>query len=139
MVTAVVLTAIVALCIALVVAVARDRGPSPGDVAVAYELAWDRLDFETLWTLSGPELRDGRAKDEFVADKRKAYEHNTGLTGLAREVGLEDVVAGDEVAAVRTRIELRDGNVVRNELHLVRRDQRWEVVTYELHGSPSSG
>lgn len=139
MVTAVVLTAIVALCIALVVAVARDRGPSPGDVAVAYELAWDRLDFETLWTLSGPELRDGRAKDEFVADKRKAYEHNTGLTGLAHEVGLEDVVAGDEVAAVRTRIELRDGNVVRNELHLVRRDQRWEVVTYELHGSPSSG
>lgn len=139
MVTAVVLTAIVVLCIALVVAVARDRGPSPGDVAVAYELAWDRLDFETLWTLSGPELRDGRAKDEFVADKRKAYEHNTGLTGLAHEVALEDVVAGDELAAVRTRIELRDGNVVRNELHLVRRDQRWEVVTYELHGSPSSG
>ena len=139
MVTAVVLTAVLALCIALVVAVARDQGPPPGEVAIAYELAWDRLDFETLWSLSASELRDGRSKHDFVTNKRAAYERNPGLAGLAQDVSLAEVLAGEEVAVVRTRVDLQDGNVVRNELHLARRDQRWEVVTYELHGMPSTG
>ena len=55
---AIVGTIILVLMIAVVVAIARDRGPGPGDVAVAYELAWDRLDFESLFTLSG----DGAAR-----------------------------------------------------------------------------
>ncbi|MGH9051201.1 MAG: hypothetical protein ACRDY4_15840 [Acidimicrobiia bacterium] len=139
MVTAVVVTAILALCIALVVAVTRDQGPPPGEVALAYELAWDRLDFETLWSLSGPELRDDRAKHDFVTAKRAAYDRNPGLAGLAREVSLEEVLTGKEVAVVRTRVDLQDGNVVRNELRLARRDQRWEVVAYELHGTPRAG
>jgi hypothetical protein len=138
-ITAVVVTALILLCIALVVAIARDQGPPPGEVAVAYELAWDRLDFETLWTLSGPELRDGRAKPDFVTSKRAAYEQNPGLAGLAERVELDEVLAGEEVAVVRTRVELRQGGPVHNELHLARRNQRWEVVTYELHGSPSAG
>jgi hypothetical protein len=139
LVTAVVLTAIIVLVFAVVVAVARDQGPPPGEVAVAYELAWDRLDFETLWSLSGPELRDGRAKHDFVTAKRAAYERSPGLAGLARDVALEEVLAGEEVAVVRTRIDLREGAPVRNELRLARRDQRWEVVAYELHGTPSAG
>jgi hypothetical protein len=139
LVTAVVLTAIIVLCFAVVVAVARDQGPPPGEVAVAYELAWDRLDFETLWSLSGSELRDGRSKQDFVTAKRAAYERSPGLAGLARDVVLEEVLAGQEVAVVRTRIDLREGAPVRNELRLARRDQRWEVVAYELHGTPSAG
>jgi hypothetical protein len=139
LVTAVVVSVVVALCIALVVAVARDQGPPPGEVAIAYELAWDRLDFHTLWSLSGPELRDGRARHDFVAAKRAAYAHNPGLAGLARDVALEEVLAGKEVAVVRTRVDLQDGKVVHNELHMIRRDQRWDVVSYELHGTPSSG
>jgi hypothetical protein len=138
MVTAVVLTAIIGLCIALVVAVARDQGPPPSEVAVAYELAWDRLDFDTLWSLSGAELRDGRSKRDFVTAKRAAYERSPGLAGLARDVALEEVLAGEDVAVVRTRIDLREGAPVRNELRLARRDQRWEVVAYELHGSPGA-
>ena len=139
MITAVVVIAVLALCIALVVAVARDNGPPPGEVAIAYELAWDRLDFETLWSLSGAELRDGRPKHDFVTNKRAAYERNPGLAGLARDVSLEEVLAGKEVAVVRTRIDLQDGHLVRNELRLARRDQRWEVVAYELHGTPRAG
>ena len=57
----------------LVVAVAKAGTPSPADTAVAYEHAWDRLDFSTLWSLSGPNLRDGRTRDQFVRDKRAAY------------------------------------------------------------------
>ncbi|HEX6310614.1 MAG TPA: hypothetical protein VF152_03225 [Acidimicrobiia bacterium] len=138
MLAAVVVTAIVVLCIALVVAVARDQGPAPGEVATAYELAWDRLDFETLWALSGPELRDGRSKHDFITAKQAAYDRNPGLAGLASDVVLEEVLAGKEVAVVRTRVELRQGAPVHNELRLARRDQHWEVVAYELHGSPSA-
>jgi len=133
--TAIIAGAVLFLCLALVVAVARDPGPPPGEVAVAYELAWDRLDFETLWSLSGTELRDDRSKHEFVAAKRAAYDRTPGLAGLAQHVSLEDVAGGAEVAVARTRIELTDGAVVRNELQLARRDGTWQVVAYELRES----
>ncbi|HUF84383.1 MAG TPA: hypothetical protein VMQ81_07315 [Acidimicrobiia bacterium] len=135
MVTAIVAGVVLLLCLALVFAVARDPGPPPGEVAVAYELAWDRLDFETLWSLSGTELRDDRPKHDFVAAKRAAYDRAPGLAGLARDVVLEDVTAGADVAVARTRIEATDGSVVRNELHLARRDGTWLVVAYELRES----
>jgi hypothetical protein len=135
MVTALVAGAILVLVLALVVAVARDPGPPPGDVALAYELAWDRLDFETLWSLSGTELRDDRSKHDFVDAKRAAYDRAPGLAGLAQRVSVDEVAVGTDVAVVRTRIELTDGGVVRNELRLARRDGSWQVVAYELRES----
>jgi F420-dependent oxidoreductase-like protein len=50
MITAIIAALVIALALALVVAVARDQGPPVDDVALAYELAWDRLDFDSLWT-----------------------------------------------------------------------------------------
>ena len=138
MVTAIIAGVVVVLCLALVVAVARDPGPPPGDVAVAYELAWDRLDFDTLWTLSGKELRDNRSQAEFVDAKRSAYDRAPGLAGLAQHVSIEEVAAGADLAVARTRVELTDGTVVRNELRLARRDGRWQVVAYELRESSDS-
>ena len=73
MIAAGIAVAVVALVLALVVAVGLEPGPSPGEVAVSYELAWDRLDFDALWSLSGDELRDGRSRREFMTDKREAY------------------------------------------------------------------
>jgi hypothetical protein len=131
-VTAAVAVLVVGLCFALVVALARDPGPPPGDVAVAYELAWDRLDFDALWALSGPELRDGRSRADFVAAKRAAYERRPELGGLSRRVDVDAVTSGDEIAVVSTRVELREGGVARNELHLARHDGRWRVTAYEL-------
>ena len=52
MIMAVVAVLVIGLALAVVVAIARDKGPGPGDVAVSYELAWDRLDFESLFTLA---------------------------------------------------------------------------------------
>ena len=135
MITAIVAGIVLFLCLALVVAVARDPGPPPGEVAIAYELAWDRLDFETLWALSGTELRDDRPKHDFVASKRAAYDRAPGLAGLARNVTLEEVAAGADAAVARTRVELTDGAVARNELHFARRDGTWLVVAYELRES----
>ena len=53
MIFAVVIALVLLLCLAVVVAIAKDRGPGPEDVAVSYEMAWDRFDFDVLWTLSG--------------------------------------------------------------------------------------
>jgi hypothetical protein len=138
-ITAIVAGVVLALCIALVVAIARDHGPDAGETAVAYELAWDRLDFGVLWSLSARELRDGLDRHEFVAAKRAAYEQQRALSGLAEHVGVDDVASTSrgEAALVTTRVELRDGTVVHNLVQLARRNSRWQVVAYRLAPSAS--
>jgi hypothetical protein len=123
---------IVGLCVALVVLVSVDPGPPPGDVALAYEEAWDHLDFEGLWSLSGDELRDGLRRPDFVAAKRAAYEQQTGLRGLADRVVVDAVSEGKRFAVVHTRVELRDGGRVVDAHQLAERGGRWLVIAYEL-------
>ena len=132
MLTAVVAVAVVGLVIALVLAVACERGPPPSDVALAYEMAWDHLDFESLWAVSGDELRDGLGRREFVAAKVAAYAQQTRLSHLARDIVIESVDQGGDFAVVLTRVELHDGDLAQNELHLVKRVGRWSVVEYRL-------
>jgi hypothetical protein len=135
---AVVAVLVVALIVASGIAISRDPGPTPADVALGYEIAWDRLDFETLWVLSTSELRDGRAREDFVAAKRAAYRDQPGLRRLARHVVVEEATAGPHVAVVITSVELRDGSSLRDELKLVRRAGRWQVLSYGLR-APVTG
>jgi hypothetical protein len=135
---AVVAVLVVALIVASGIAISRDPGPTPADVALGYEIAWDRLDFETLWVLSTSELRDGRTREEFVAAKRAAYRDQPGLRRLARHVLVEEATAGPHVAVVITSVELRDGSSLRDELKLVRRAGRWQVLSYGLR-APVTG
>ena len=135
MLTAVIAVLLFALIVALVLAVARDPGPAPADVAVAYEEAWDRLDFDALWTLSGAELRDGMGRREYSAAKRAAYAARPELGGLASAIAVEDVETSRDAAVIRTRLALRVGDDTRNELQLVRRSERWVVVGYRMLGS----
>ncbi len=140
MIFGIVLGAVIALCIALVVAVARDKGPGPGDVAVSYEYAWDRLDFDVLWTLSAQELRDGLDRKQFVATKRAAYEQQHTLRGLVEHVGIDDesVTTRGDAAVVTTHVELRDQSTVHNVVQLARRNSRWQVVAYRLAPTSST-
>ena len=137
MIAAGITLAVIALVLALVVAVGLEPGPSPGEVAVSYELAWDRLDFDALWTLSGDELRDGRSRSEFMADKREAY-------GAARarrtrpRLQLDEVLRGSELAAVRTHVILQDGTTVRNQVQLALREGTWKVTGYHLEPDTSA-
>ncbi len=135
MIIAVVGIVILALMVAVVVVIAKDRGPGPGDTAVAYELAWDRLDFESVFTLSGAELRDGLDRHGFVAAKRAAYAQQHGLGGLIDRVGIDEVVSVADAAVVVTRVELGDGKIVHNRVELGRRNGRWQVVAYRLEPS----
>jgi hypothetical protein len=126
---------VLGLALAVVVAIARDKGPDPADVAIAYELAWDRLDFESLFTLSGSELRDGLDRHAFVAAKRAAYEQQHALGGLVDRVGVDEVASNRNAAVVVTRVELSDHAVVHNRVELARRNARWQVVAYRLEPS----
>jgi hypothetical protein len=134
-ITAVVGTIVLVLVLSVVVMIAKDRGPGPGDVAVAYELAWDRLDFESLFTLSGAELRDGLDRHGFIDAKRAAYAQQQQLGGLVDQVGIEQMVSSDDAAVAITEVELHDQTVVHNRVEMARRNSRWQVVGYRLEPS----
>jgi hypothetical protein len=134
---AVVLVIVVGLVVALVVAVAKDPGPTPTEVALAYEHAWDDLDFDVIYKLSGPELHDGLHKADFIDAKRTAYAG--GRFGhLVAEATAEAATSRGDVTSVVTRLTLRDGSVVHNEVRMVRRSRAWEVVAYELRPAPAA-
>jgi hypothetical protein len=121
------------LGIVLLVALALQRTGSPEDVAVAYELAWDRLDFERLWELSGDTMRDGRTREQFIADKRDAYEsEREQLTGLVHRARVESLETDKGHAIARTVLALSDGATFRNELYLKRHGGNWRVEVYRL-------
>jgi hypothetical protein len=131
MVTGVVAFVVVGLVLAFVVLYARDSGPPPSDVATAYEAAWDHLDFASLWALSGDELRDGLGRKEFVSAKRTAYA-GQDVGDLVDEIHLDDVGTLGSTSTALSRLELRDGSVIRNEIRLAKRAGRWVVVGYRL-------
>ena len=136
MISIIVAVTVFSVVIATIVLFARDRGPQPGEIAIAYELAWDRLDFEALWVLAGDELRDGLDKKAYVAAKRAAYAGRSDLGHLAAHVDLEVVDVGIGFAHVRTRVTLHSGEVVRNDVMFARRSSAWVVTGYALAPYP---
>ena len=135
MIIAIVGVIVLALALAVVVVIAKDRGPGPGEAAVAYELAWDYLDFESLFTLSGTELRDGLDRRGFIDAKRAAYAEQHALGGLVERVGIEQVASVRDAAVAITSVELHDQSVVHNRIELARRNGRWQVIAYRLEPS----
>jgi hypothetical protein len=91
-----------------------------------------------VYRLSGPELHDGMGKAEFVAAKHAAYAATPALGNLVQHATADAVVQEGDAAAVVTRLTLRDGNVVHNEVRLLRRSRAWQVVGYELRPAPAA-
>ncbi len=132
MTTVVVLIVIGLLIAAVIVIAAVDPGPSTADLALAYEYAWDRLDFATVWALSAQELRDGLDRKAFVRAKRAAYDSVEHPADLVATAAVVDLAEAGEVAAAITELVLRDGSVVHHEVRMGRRMGRWEVTAYTL-------
>jgi hypothetical protein len=132
---AVAIVVIVGLLGFLLWAIAHEKGPSAPDVAIGYERAWDELDFGLLWDLSGPELRDGLRRDQFVAAKRAAYA-NEPHGRVAEHIDVDTFVEGNQSALVVTRVTAEGGSV-RNDVLLERRANGWTVVGYSLR--PAAG
>jgi hypothetical protein len=112
------------------ISVGREPGPGPSDVAIAYERAWDELDFDLLYDLSGAELRDGLRRDQFVAAKRKAYAGSQHRR-IGAKVTIETSVAGNQTALVVTKVAA-DGGAVRNNVMLDHTANGWVVIGYSL-------
>jgi hypothetical protein len=133
----VVLTACFGLLVFMWVAIGKEPGPGAADVALAYERAWDDLDFNLLFDLSGPELRDGMHRDRFVATKRAAYSKRGTRTRLGAKITVDTSVAGNQTALIVTRVE-HDEGVVRNNVMLEKRSDGWNVVGYSLRADPEA-
>jgi hypothetical protein len=112
-------------------AIGREPGPAAVDVAVAYERAWDELDFDLLYDLSGPGLRDGLRRDQFIAAKRAAYASPEARSRLGADIAVETSVAGHQTALVVTRV-VADGSPVRNNVMLEHTANGWVVIGYSL-------
>ena len=122
---------IIALLFVMWIAFAKEPGPGPADVAIAYEIAWNRLDFDLLYDLSGEELRDGLRRDAFVAAKKSAYAASGAGGLLDAQVEVEDVVATQQTAVVATRVTT-DEHPVCNRVLLEKRSTGWMVVGYSI-------
>jgi hypothetical protein len=133
---AVAIAVILVLLVFMLWAIAHEKGPSAPDVAIGYEHAWDELDFGLLWDLSGPELRDGLRRDQFIAAKRAAYA-NEPKGRLAEHIDVDTFVEGNQSALVVTRVTA-EGTSVRNDVLLERRANGWTVVGYSLRPGGSS-
>jgi hypothetical protein len=120
------------------VAIAREPGPGAADVAIAYERAWDELDFSLLYDLSGPELRDGMRREQFVAAKRAAYTRADATQRIGSHVTVDTAISGHQVALVVTRVEA-NGGYVRNNVTLEHGSNGWTVVGYVLRPDSEAG
>ena len=120
---------IFALLIVMWIAFGLEPGPGPADVAIAYENAWDKLDFDLLFDLSGDEMRDGMHRAEFIAAKRAA--HGGDEARIGAEVVVDDVVSSRRKAVVATRVASADGRV-QNRVMLEKRATGWLVVEYSI-------
>jgi hypothetical protein len=112
------------------ISVGREPGPGPSDVAIAYERAWDELDFGLLYDLSGAELRDGLRRDQFIAAKRAAYANAGKDARIGARITVETSIAGHQTALVVTRVVA--GGVVRNNVMLDHTANGWVVIGYSL-------
>ncbi len=132
------LVIVFALLLTMWIGIGREPGPGPADVALAYDRAWDELDFGLLYELSGAEMRDGLRKDRFVASKRAAYEQSGAIGRLGANVSVDTSVIGHQTALVVTRVEAQGGEI-RNNVMLERRSNGWVVVGYSLITDATAG
>lgn len=136
MIFPIVVILVLALVVAVIIGIARDPGPGPAEVAIGFELAWDRLDFSAVYQLMGDELRENLSRQEFVAAKRAALADGARVGHLVEHASVEQLDEGKEAAVAITRLELRDGGEIHNEVGLAHRGS-WVVVSYSLRAAPT--
>ena len=123
MIMGVVITLVVGLAIAVIVAVAKDPGSTPDDVAVGYARALAAGDFDAVYRLIDPDLLDGRNRPEWVA----AQSSRPRLAFSPDSVAPTDCVIGDEAATVTLTVDA--GRAI--PVELVLRQRVWVVAEFD--------
>ena len=102
MTIAVVITLVVLLAGGLVIAVARDAGPTPTDVAIGYGSALAHGDFDAVYRMTDPDVLHGRNRLQWIAEQEGvARPRIEALTLAARST----VVTGETARVVLTTDE----------------------------------
>ena len=128
----IVIALILAIGAALVVAVARDEGPTATDVAIGYARAVAAADFDAVYAMTDPDLVGGRNRAAWVA---------------AEQARPHAVLAVDHVHVARSAVT---GDAARVELvvdaagrgatvDLVRRQRAWGVSSFVVAPTPAAG
>ena len=131
MIIGIVITLVVLLAGALVIAVARDPGPNATDVAMGYCHALARGDFDAVYRMTDPEVLQGRNRPQWIAARREAPRPTIG----AAAVHVQSVaVAPDHVRAVMVLDDAGHTAVV----ELVRRQRIWVVVSLAPVPAPTA-
>ena len=127
MLVAIVGAVLLVLCLAVVVAVAKDTGPRPDDVAVSYEHAWDRLDFDVAVDARRPPSCATASTARTSSPPSAPRTPNAGSCGG----WLRTSPSTTPSCAATTRWSRHawscaTASVVHNSLQLVRRSSRWQ-------------
>lgn len=125
------LSIIVALLFFMWIAIGKEPGPSPADVAIAYERAYDEHDFTLLFDLSGDEMRDGLRRERFVNAKRAALGDRVVSKHERASITVDTMIAGHQTALVVTNVT-SGAHHVRNNVLLEKTANGWVVVGYTL-------
>ena len=128
MIIGIVITLVILLAIAAIVAVARDPGPDPADVAVGYARALGVGDFDAVYRLVDPDLLKGRNRPQWV-EEQAGRPH---LVFAPASVEARSRAVGEDGATVT--LAIGDNRVV--PVELVRRQRVWSVAAFD--GAPAA-
>jgi hypothetical protein len=119
----IVITLAVLLAISVVVAVARDPGPDPTDVAIGYARALANGDFDAVYHLIDPEMLEGRNRLQWVAAERNRP--HVAFAPDAVQVRDRNVVGDGATVTLTVGVD----RVV--PVELVQRQRVWAVVRFD--------
>ncbi len=129
MTIAVVITLVVLLAGAVVIAVARDSGPTPADVAIGYASALAHRDFDAVYRMTDPEVLQGRNRPRWIAEQ----EARPGPIIEAPAVAARSAVVTAETARVVLATDTSGGSAT---VELVCRARLWVVISFTPITSP---
>jgi len=120
---AVVLVLVLGLALGLVIAVARDPGATPTDVAIGYAVARANGDFDALYRMTSDAVLHGQNRAVWIA------EHESAPREVRDPAGIE--VLSTEVVGDHARVELRWApGTDRASVDLVFRQRAWLVELF---------
>ena len=128
----IVIALILAIGAALIVAVARDEGPTATDVAIGYARAVAAADFDAVYTMTDPDQLGGRNRAAWVEGERARPHVVLAVDGVR--------VARYEVTGDAACVELVVDATGRGAtVDLVRSQRAWGVTRFVVGPAPAPG
>lgn len=109
----------------------RDRDLSLPDTAIKYQQAVIGGNYEGMWDLSAPELRDDLTREQFIERARQEAEPPDRMFDWT----VLNEISG-EIARAHTLVQLASGGTITHRIMLRDIDGEWMVTAYEPYDGP---